>query len=45
MNGQLSKSLEFETFNSLEFEGIKTSYRQCTSNCGEFAMIRTSQQP
>ena len=39
MNGQLSKSLEFETFNPIEFDGIKTGCHHCTPNCGEFAII------
>ena len=39
MNCHLSKPLEIESFNPLEFEGIRTGYRQCTSNRGEFAMI------
>ena len=39
MNCQLFRPLEFERFNSLEFDGIKTGDLQCTSNCGEFAII------
>jgi hypothetical protein len=39
MTSQLSKPLEFESFNPLEFEGIKTGHHQRTANCGEFAMI------
>jgi hypothetical protein len=38
MNCQLSKPLEIESFNSLEFEGISTGCRQDTTNSGEFAM-------
>ena len=39
MNGHDSKPLEFETFNPIEFDGVKTGDRQCTSNYGEFAII------
>ena len=39
MNFHLFRPLEFERFDSLEFDGIKTGDRQCTSNCGESATI------
>jgi hypothetical protein len=31
-----------QLFKPLEFEGIRTGYRQCTSNCGEFAIISSA---
>ena len=42
MSCQLSKPLEIESFNSLEFEGIRTGCRQGISNCGAFAMTRSA---
>ena len=39
MNWQLSKPLEIESFNPVEFDGIKTGCHHCTPNCGEFAII------